>query len=251
MSVSTRMRFEILKRDGFRCTYCGADSAAAKLHVDHVVPVAGGGTDDPVNLVTACDSCNLGKSAVPLDEHSRDVCAVAADVKQRAAETADALAEQARAINERGRVVGELAAEWEATVSWTVPKGVLGAIPRLVDERGAIFVLSCIQAVAQAKDRIDGGSSGKAKYFFGVVRNKSAEHSASAPSEVARLRELFFESTSQCEAARAALGVSVLSTSVADALVWAREAVESASYPGGEPVLAEARARLDHLLGAK
>ena len=28
----------------------------------HIVPVAAGGTDDPANLVAACQDCNLGKS---------------------------------------------------------------------------------------------------------------------------------------------------------------------------------------------
>ena len=54
MSVSTRTRFEVLKRDGFRCRYCGLTAMATELHVDHVVPASKGGTDDPVNLVAAC-----------------------------------------------------------------------------------------------------------------------------------------------------------------------------------------------------
>ena len=31
------------------------------LHVDHVVPVAAGGTTSEDNLLTACEECNLGK----------------------------------------------------------------------------------------------------------------------------------------------------------------------------------------------
>lgn len=65
-SISTRRRFEIFKRDGFRCRYCGRTSDEAKLHVDHVDPVALGGSDDDANLVTACSDCNLGKAAIPL-----------------------------------------------------------------------------------------------------------------------------------------------------------------------------------------
>lgn len=34
--------------------------------MDHVIPRRLGGTDDPFNLVTACTSCNLGKSATSL-----------------------------------------------------------------------------------------------------------------------------------------------------------------------------------------
>ena len=72
MSISARTRFEILKRDGFRCVYCGARAAdGTTLHVDHVVPRARGGGDRPENLITACDRCNLGKSDVPLDDTGR------------------------------------------------------------------------------------------------------------------------------------------------------------------------------------
>jgi hypothetical protein len=65
-STGKRQRFEVFKRDGFRCVYCGATPNDGPMHVDHVVAVAEGGTDDPANLVTACAGCNLGKSDVPL-----------------------------------------------------------------------------------------------------------------------------------------------------------------------------------------
>lgn len=57
-----RLRFAILKRDGFACHYCGRKPPEVELHVDHVIPVADGGTDDPANLVAACFDCNAGKS---------------------------------------------------------------------------------------------------------------------------------------------------------------------------------------------
>lgn len=60
-----RQRFEILKRDGYRCRYCGRSGRLVQLEVDHVVAVAEGGTDDDDNLVTACGDCNQGKSSRP------------------------------------------------------------------------------------------------------------------------------------------------------------------------------------------
>ena len=59
MSVTPRRRFEVLKRDGFRCTYCGASD---RLEVDHVIPRSAGGTDDDGNLTTSCWECNRGKA---------------------------------------------------------------------------------------------------------------------------------------------------------------------------------------------
>lgn len=63
------LRFEILKRDGFRCVYCGAAAKdGARLQIDHIKPKAAGGTDDPKNLTTACATCNTGKAARKLGE---------------------------------------------------------------------------------------------------------------------------------------------------------------------------------------
>jgi hypothetical protein len=62
--IPPRLRFLVLQRDNFRCTYCGrAARDGAVLHVDHVIPVAAGGLTTEENLVAACDTCNFGKSA--------------------------------------------------------------------------------------------------------------------------------------------------------------------------------------------
>lgn len=67
MTVTKRVRFEVLRRDGHACQYCGSTADTAELTVDHVVPIALGGSDDPSNLVTACRDCNAGKSSTKLD----------------------------------------------------------------------------------------------------------------------------------------------------------------------------------------
>jgi hypothetical protein len=74
--ISAGLRFEILRRCNFACYYCGVPAAMGVkvLHVDHVVPVALGGTNDPWNLVAACWDCNAGKaSGVPTDDLVRRV----------------------------------------------------------------------------------------------------------------------------------------------------------------------------------
>lgn len=65
------IRFAVLNRDGFRCQYCGKTAKAAKLVVDHIVPVAAGGQTVPENLVTACFPCNAGKSDKRIIEEGR------------------------------------------------------------------------------------------------------------------------------------------------------------------------------------
>ncbi len=63
-STGKRLRYSILARDMFTCRYCGARAdGGAVLVVDHIIPVALGGTDDPENLITACEPCNQGKAA--------------------------------------------------------------------------------------------------------------------------------------------------------------------------------------------
>jgi 5-methylcytosine-specific restriction endonuclease McrA len=45
-----------------RCYWCGR-RVGEKYHVDHVIPLAKGGTNGPENLVIACPSCNCSKGA--------------------------------------------------------------------------------------------------------------------------------------------------------------------------------------------
>jgi len=61
-AISKRVRFEIFKRDKFTCQYCGATPPKVVLHIDHIMPVASGGGNEDLNLITACESCNQGKS---------------------------------------------------------------------------------------------------------------------------------------------------------------------------------------------
>lgn len=60
--LSKKARFDIFKRDAFCCQYCGKTPPAVVLEVDHVLPVAAGGTNATHNLITACFDCNRGKS---------------------------------------------------------------------------------------------------------------------------------------------------------------------------------------------
>lgn len=63
IGLSKKTRFEVFKRDGFKCAYCGAHPPGSLLHVDHIIPVKDGGTNREENLITACEACNQGKGA--------------------------------------------------------------------------------------------------------------------------------------------------------------------------------------------
>ena len=69
-ALSKRVRFEVFKRDKFTCQYCGKAAPDVVLVVDHIDPVANGGTNDILNLLTSCDPCNAGKGARTLADDS-------------------------------------------------------------------------------------------------------------------------------------------------------------------------------------
>ena len=61
--LSDSMRYDIMRRDGFRCVLCGLSAKdGAILHVDHIIPVSKGGKTEMSNLRTLCEKCNIGKS---------------------------------------------------------------------------------------------------------------------------------------------------------------------------------------------
>lgn len=116
--LSKSIRFEVFKRDAFTCQYCGAKAPEKVLHVDHIKPVADGGENDILNLITSCIDCNLGKADVPLSEN-------AALTKQR---------EQLEDLNER-RLQLEMIVEWREGL-YTLESDHLAAIQREFDKYG-------------------------------------------------------------------------------------------------------------------
>ncbi len=59
--LQKRMAPGIFERDGWQCCYCHI--SGPPLTVDHIVPIAAGGTNLPSNLIAACKSCNCSKGA--------------------------------------------------------------------------------------------------------------------------------------------------------------------------------------------
>jgi len=110
MTVSTRTRFEVFKRDRFTCAYCGRTPPEVLLHVDHVVPLAAGGGGEMENLITACATCNQGKAARLLDEGSTPVVGKASveEAQERLAQArayAEASADLRRLLEDQANAV--------------------------------------------------------------------------------------------------------------------------------------------------
>ena len=63
--INWRTRFLVMRRDDFKCRYCGrspANNPGLELHVDHVHAWSKNGPSEMHNLCTACNVCNVGKS---------------------------------------------------------------------------------------------------------------------------------------------------------------------------------------------
>ena len=79
-SIPPKLRRSVFLRDGYKCQECGAFPAEHKevfLEVDHVVPVAKGGSNHINNLQTLCSVCNAGKGT----DSAAPVCKIKGDVK--------------------------------------------------------------------------------------------------------------------------------------------------------------------------
>lgn len=63
-SINNSLRYDVMKRDSFKCQYCGkspANDVGVELQIDHILPVSKGGTNEIENLKTICKDCNIGK----------------------------------------------------------------------------------------------------------------------------------------------------------------------------------------------
>ncbi len=116
MAVSKRLRYEVLKRDNHTCRYCGATAAESPLTVDHVRPVALGGSDEPSNLVACCRDCNAGKTSTSPDEPLVDDVAQDALRWRKAIEVANEMAQR-----DREAMKVQIAAFKAAWDEWTYP----------------------------------------------------------------------------------------------------------------------------------
>ncbi len=68
--ISKQTRVQVLARDGYKCKMCGRTKDEVPLEVDHIIPVADGGTDELKNLATLCRDCNRGKTSYRFTDYT-------------------------------------------------------------------------------------------------------------------------------------------------------------------------------------
>lgn len=176
MPISTRTRFEVLKRDDFTCRYCGRKAPEVKLHVDHIVPVALGGTGEMFNLVAACADCNLGKAAKPLSNvvARPDTAELTREIKE-AREFIQAREEFAEW---REAAMREVYDHWES--KWRGPRIPQGPWPNTIRKWLESFPPADIaEAIDKAMEKISGGGDTAnpddvGRYLHGIMRHKIA-----------------------------------------------------------------------------
>lgn len=168
--LSKRLRFEIFKRDGFACQYCGAHPPAVILEVDHIVAVANGGDDDPDNLITSCFDCNRGKAAIGLDVIPQSLADKAAETAEREEQLLGynqiLQAKRDRVESDCWRVIDQLFGVEETT------KTRFQSVKMFVEKLG---VHDCLDAAEIAYGRVPYSEHARFKYFCGVCWNKLRE----------------------------------------------------------------------------
>ena len=169
-SISQKTRFDVFKRDGFACHYCGATPPKAILHVDHIHPVAEGGDNSADNLITACDQCNWGKGAKLLTVVPESLSKKAARIKEAELQLAG-FNEIMRA--KRNRLEDDA---WDVAEIWMtahckdeIRNDNFRSIERFVEKLG---VFECMDAMNLAIERIGRNQSQSFKYFCGICWNK-------------------------------------------------------------------------------
>lgn len=156
--LSKRLRFEVFKRDLFRCRYCGRSAPEVALSVDHIEPVSKGGTDDLLNLVTSCFDCNSGKSNRKLSDEPL------AHIQTQQLRELAARQEQARMMLEWRRKLAEekqvlvnfLRDRWaELFHPYHLNEGAISDLGRLVERFGFNQVAESIETAAAVYRRCD------------------------------------------------------------------------------------------------
>lgn len=61
INIPDSVRKYVLQRDNYQCQSCGKTEQKTKLNIDHIIPLATGGSNDISNLQTLCSHCNQKK----------------------------------------------------------------------------------------------------------------------------------------------------------------------------------------------
>ena len=173
MAVTKRTRYEVLRRDGHKCRYCGAKAEDSPLTVDHVVPVALGGSDDPSNLVAACRDCNAGKSSTSPDaELVEDVTEDALRWSQAMQIAAEHRLREVEARNQYVRTFLESWEIWDPSLE-RLPPDFDAILTHWYGRHVPAELLTDAVGISWTRPRVP--VRDKFRYLVGIVRNQVAD----------------------------------------------------------------------------
>lgn len=158
-------RFDVFKRDGFQCQYCGRTPPEVVLVCDHIRPVSSGGTNDQINLVTSCEACNQGKAASKLE----CIPTTVVEIRQREAELLEQTKACERLRRSKARIeraqLDEAKDAWEDIHGWLLPKEDLASMRLFISKIG---ISRTLEAILQATRCQRSHPSQKWRYFCGI-----------------------------------------------------------------------------------
>lgn len=178
-SLRPSIRFDVFKRDAFTCQYCGRQTPAVVLEVDHVIPRALGGGDEFENLLTACFDCNRGKGSGLVDtvKPMRDMEEQAELILERERQLAvynDAKrVERERKDREYQTVRNYWFEAWEEEEleRWHMPWE--STVKHYIAALGSEDVMDAMDTAAAKFNRSI--STDGVRYFIGILKSKHAE----------------------------------------------------------------------------
>lgn len=171
LAVSRSLRLQILRRDNHTCQSCGAKAPDVALEVDHVLPVALGGSDEPSNLRTLCEACNSGKAATPPD--AATVAKVSEDAVRWSQAIKAAADNMLAAHGAQSAVYAQIESAWNGSPNGRyrpLPTGWERSIDSFLAAGLPMAVLNDVVEIALSRERQDAW-----RYFCGVAWAKVRE----------------------------------------------------------------------------
>jgi hypothetical protein len=174
-AISNKLRFDVFKRDGFICQYCGNHPPKAILHIDHITPVKLGGDNDINNLITSCNICNSGKAATPLSSIPKSLKDTAKDIKLREAQITGynkVIKEQYDRIEKECWLISNLFLEAMGHKLNSIDRAKFASIKLFISKLG---VYETLDAMEIATSKNINHEQAVWRYFCGICWNKVKE----------------------------------------------------------------------------
>lgn len=169
-ALGKKLRFEVFKRDGFACQYCGAHPPSVILHIDHVHPIAEGGSNDIDNLITSCVGCNQGKGAHLLSQTPPSLTEKGEELREREEQIkgyTTILRDRAARIEDETWQVAEVLSPGCSETGFD--RRNLLSIKQFLERMPSWLV---IEAAEMAFSRIRGSDYQRFRYFCGICWKK-------------------------------------------------------------------------------